>query len=569
MNKTELITFLRDPSKLSSSQLEELEEIVDDNPYFLSARLLLAKAGKEHKHPKTKKFVASAAIYSTDRILLKKYLNGNLFFLSEPPKAKAEEQVQPKTQELSKVDIKDKSVSTAPIQPTPEPKPAEKEDKPVQQEEIKPAQKKAAPEEVAEEKPARREDKRPSAIKEKETKPQPEVPDLPSGDLDSILEELERDMENLKASREKFAKVQEKIEEDDAVSAALQKASDKTTEALNETIAEVRPTSEPPPLPTIKEEETKTDGIDEEVKKSSEEITRQVLEAAKKAKEEVAKEDSEAKAKAEPEEKKEEKPEKSQEKPDDNERAERVIREPRFSRFSTRSYIKPPEDIDTSKFLDDEKKEEKPSKSEASAKEGNEEDDKGKIKLPDLSKAKPVERRSKKKTSAKKEEDSEDKTTERKADSTKAKEKSTTKKKATKTAEKKPVEKKATPKKKATAKKETAKKTSKEKTTAKSKTKKSEEKKDDDSSGRKSQQEIIDKFIKEAPSIKYQRKEDMSAEDLAEKSAVWDPNLASEYLAEIYLHQGNKKRAIEIYEALSLKYPEKKSYFADLISKIE
>ena len=61
----------------------------------------------------------------------------------------------------------------------------------------------------------------------------------------------------------------------------------------------------------------------------------------------------------------------------------------------------------------------------------------------------------------------------------------------------------------------------------------------------------------------------MKAEDLAEQSASWDPNLASEYLAEIYLHQGNKKRAIEIYEALSLKYPEKKSYFADLISKIE
>ncbi|NQZ78712.1 MAG: hypothetical protein HRT61_21745, partial [Ekhidna sp.] len=81
--------------------------------------------------------------------------------------------------------------------------------------------------------------------------------------------------------------------------------------------------------------------------------------------------------------------------------------------------------------------------------------------------------------------------------------------------------------------------------------------------------QIIDKFINESPSIKYQRSTESKSQDLSEESGSWDPNLASEYLAEIYLNQGNKKRAIEIYEALSLKYPEKKSYFADLISKID
>ncbi len=86
MNKTELITFLRDPNLLSPKQLEELEAVVNEYPYFLSARLLLAKASKEQNHQKTKQRVASAAVYSTDRILLKKYLNGNLFFLSHPPK---------------------------------------------------------------------------------------------------------------------------------------------------------------------------------------------------------------------------------------------------------------------------------------------------------------------------------------------------------------------------------------------------------------------------------------------------------------------------------------------------
>ena len=53
------------------------------------------------------------------------------------------------------------------------------------------------------------------------------------------------------------------------------------------------------------------------------------------------------------------------------------------------------------------------------------------------------------------------------------------------------------------------------------------------------------------------------------KSGTWDKNLASEYLAEIYLKQGNKKRAIEIYEVLSLKYPEKSGFFADQIRAIK
>ena len=83
MNKNELIVFLRDPSKLTSEHLNELEEIIEEEPYFLSAHLLLAKGSKELKDPKTKKRVASAAIYSTDRILLKKYLSSNLFFLGQ------------------------------------------------------------------------------------------------------------------------------------------------------------------------------------------------------------------------------------------------------------------------------------------------------------------------------------------------------------------------------------------------------------------------------------------------------------------------------------------------------
>ncbi|WP_421765280.1 hypothetical protein [Ekhidna sp.] len=669
MNKTELITYLRNPNKLSKEQVGKLEEVVNAHPYFLSARLLLAKVSKEHNLPETKKRVASAAIYSTDRVLLKKYLSGNLFFLQEPAQAEESPKKEPTQETTGKIPIQEKvegkdsieskkqpeapqppkqTVSTpTTAEPTAEKDSKEpikgattkKEEKPIRtdtEKESKPTPKQS---EIAPPKKAIVESaKSASPIKSRDAKPQPEVPDLPSGELDSILEDLERDMENLKNSRAKFAEVQQKIEEDDAVSAAIQKArtedSDKKKESPGETTTTIEseagndanqvedkkdaPTSEKDILEVEealikevpKEEATKEETVDEESRKAISDITQQVLEAAKKAKQEVAEED---KKELETTEKKEEEQEKEKDTPSkDDERAERVVREPRFSRFSSRSYLKPPEDIDPAAFLDD-KKEEKP---ESKTTEEPKKEKESKITLPDLSKAKPVPRKNPRKskselksslvdteaiddkTSDTKEEtqkNSESKKSEKKEAAEKAeskqkpkkvaeekpkKEKPTTKKKTTekkatakkatekKTTKAKASETKATSKKKtATTKKETAKKTSKEKSTAKS-TKK-EDKKDDDKSDGKSQQDIIDKFIKESPSIKYQRKDDIRSEDLAEQSAAWDPNLASEYLAEIYLHQGNKKRAIEIYEALSLKYPEKKSYFADLISKIE
>lgn len=671
MNKTELITFLRDPNRLSSEQLEELEAIVNENPYFLSARLLLAKASKEQNHPQTKKRVASAAIYSTDRVLFKKYLNGNLFFLSQPPKPE-EAAPEPATSRAPKPDRKEESVKI-PIQqrekqPTPE-SPVEPASKPQPTEKEAPKEQKTANVPVSsteEEKPARV-DKRPSAITKKPEKKQLEVPELPSGDLDSILDELQQDMANLKVSREKFSEVQKKIEEDDAVSAALEKASTKEAPKL-----EVPATTPTPPAGEEKEveapkvEATETETSEEsEAKRSASEITMQILEAAKKAKEEVAKEDvakeekaaieqaeadkkpsqpSEVEAKKDitkTESKDSKKVEEEKDDSPDSERAERAIREPRFSRFASRSYLKPPEEIPAD-FLDDDKDTEKEQSQEPKADEEKKKESSSDIKLPDLSKAKPVARRSRskrekstekdlEKKAAKKEEETkavEDKPTEKKSTekkptakttaktSKKTEEKKSTVKKATekkteekksttkKATEKKPAAKKTTEKKtttkkavekkpvtkKTSEKKPTVKKTVEKKTTtrkstattkkegAKSKSKPAaksksatskKDKKDDDKGDRKAQEDIINKFIKESPSIKYQRKESTDTEDLSEDSSAWDPNLASEYLAEIYLHQGNKKRAVEIYEALSLKYPEKKSYFADLISKIE
>jgi tetratricopeptide (TPR) repeat protein len=46
-------------------------------------------------------------------------------------------------------------------------------------------------------------------------------------------------------------------------------------------------------------------------------------------------------------------------------------------------------------------------------------------------------------------------------------------------------------------------------------------------------------------------------------------DLATETLADIYIRQGHTKKAIEIYERLILKYPEKHVYFASRIERLK
>ncbi len=81
--------------------------------------------------------------------------------------------------------------------------------------------------------------------------------------------------------------------------------------------------------------------------------------------------------------------------------------------------------------------------------------------------------------------------------------------------------------------------------------------------------ELIDQFIHTTPSISRSQSEFYDAIEYAHQSIVDQENIVSETLAQIYYDQGYKEKSIKIYNKLGLKYPEKSSYFAAQIERIE
>jgi len=79
--------------------------------------------------------------------------------------------------------------------------------------------------------------------------------------------------------------------------------------------------------------------------------------------------------------------------------------------------------------------------------------------------------------------------------------------------------------------------------------------------------ELIDKFIETNPKIGAAKI--INAPINVEKSSQENSHLMTETLATIYLQQKKYQKAIQAYEILILKYPEKSSLFAERIIEIK
>jgi hypothetical protein len=80
--------------------------------------------------------------------------------------------------------------------------------------------------------------------------------------------------------------------------------------------------------------------------------------------------------------------------------------------------------------------------------------------------------------------------------------------------------------------------------------------------------DLIDRFLKEEPRIKP-RRDATPGENLAEKNLLGAEEIGTETLAAIFIKQGLHQKALDIYQKLSLKFPEKSSYFAEKINSIK
>ena len=79
---------------------------------------------------------------------------------------------------------------------------------------------------------------------------------------------------------------------------------------------------------------------------------------------------------------------------------------------------------------------------------------------------------------------------------------------------------------------------------------------------------LIDTFLENQPKIPPVR-QDQPKVDLSENNEFNKEELMTETLAKVYLQQKKYKKALYAYKILSLKYPEKNTFFADQIKRIK
>ncbi len=85
----------------------------------------------------------------------------------------------------------------------------------------------------------------------------------------------------------------------------------------------------------------------------------------------------------------------------------------------------------------------------------------------------------------------------------------------------------------------------------------------------KDSEELIQKFVDEKPGMKRNEIDESENVDISEDSTKVKKPVITELMASIYVNQGKYEQAIDIFEKLILKNPEKKDYFAAKIKETE
>lgn len=220
---------------MKPADLDQLEEIVGAFPFFQSARMVLAKGAKLNKSKKTKELVATAAVYVTDRKLLKKYLEGELIFLNplqvhESHESEYERSLEEEIKTSRMVSTQNKIKAIPPPQA---PKP--------------PAQPRTLDQAVEEKRPAA--PIVPAEVIKTVTPPA-------NDELDQIIEELYHDLEQLKKNREELAEREKKLEEEEAVNQALARATKKSASKKKASNPALESPEKPAPVAAEKPEPT-------------------------------------------------------------------------------------------------------------------------------------------------------------------------------------------------------------------------------------------------------------------------------------------------------------------------
>ena len=86
---------------------------------------------------------------------------------------------------------------------------------------------------------------------------------------------------------------------------------------------------------------------------------------------------------------------------------------------------------------------------------------------------------------------------------------------------------------------------------------------------RKSNFELINKFIDSNPKLKPLDKKERATSNISLSSSKENSGWMTETLAQVFIEQKKYSKAIKAYEVLGLKYPEKSGFFADRIREIK